>query len=91
MLHIISNISPTLLNRINSNDAVIFLENAVFTLLKKNNYQEKLLTLKQLYVLDEHLTERGILKQEILDHISVIDYARFVELTIEHYPIHSWT
>ena len=91
MLHIISNITPAILNRINPNDAVIFLENAVLHLLKNNIYQEKLIALKQLYVLNEHIKERGLLKQEILEHVIIIDYARFVELTIEHYPIHSWT
>ncbi|CAG1020622.1 Protein TusB [Patescibacteria group bacterium] len=91
MLHIISNINPSLLNRIHHNDAVIFLENAVLGLLKNSRYQEKLSELKTLYVLNEHLKERGILKEEILEHITIIDYARFVELTIEHHPIHSWT
>lgn len=91
MLHIISNITPAILNRINNNDAVICLENAVLYLLKNSIHQEKLNTLKQLYVLNQHITERGILKQEILEHIIIIDYAQFVELTITHYPIQSWT
>ena len=91
MLHIISNITPAILNRINQNDAVICLENAVLYLLKNNIHQEKLNTLKQLYVLNEHIVERGLLKQDILEHIIIINYAEFVELTLKHYPIQSWT
>ena len=91
MLHIISNITPVILKRVNANDAVILLDNAVLNVLKNNQYQEQLHSLKQLYVLNEHLTERGILKQEILEHINIIDYSDFVQLTVEYHPIQTWT
>jgi sulfur relay protein TusB/DsrH len=41
--------------------------------------------------LNEDLTLRGIEVDFILENIEPIDYAKFVQLTIENTPIQTWT
>lgn len=91
MLHIIFQLTPSVLARILVDDSLLFLDNAVFTLLKNSRYQETLSGYSRLYVLKEQLAARGILPQDILAHIQIIDYAQFVELSSVHPQIHSWT
>ncbi len=95
MLHIIakSPVEPLMLDRIDAGDAVIFIRSAVMAVLSGNVLRERLkMMLKQnrLFVLSSDLTARGIVSEELLDGIGIIDYADFVELTIEHSVIQSW-
>ena len=43
-----------------------------------------------LYVLGEDLAAHGIGSDEVMNAITVVDYAGFVELTTQHPTIHSW-
>jgi tRNA 2-thiouridine synthesizing protein B len=49
-----------------------------------------MLTQNQLCALSSDLLARGILSEELLDGIEIIDYTGFVNLTIEHSVIQSW-
>ena len=42
------------------------------------------------YVLGPDLKARGLSEDNILDGITVVDYAGFVDLTTEHDTVHSW-
>jgi sulfur relay protein TusB/DsrH len=73
---------------------VIFLNNAVFQLLKNSRFESDLTALAQTtscYVLNDDLTIRGIEMTLILENIEPIDYAKFVQLTAENTPIQTWT
>jgi len=96
MLHLISQspIDSALLARLCAGDDVIFLENALLRLLNTgelNGVLSALLHTRQLYVLADHLTVRGISVEELVQGISVIDYAQLVALTVKNPVIHSWT
>ena len=96
MLHIItkSPVEPSILDRIDAGDTVLFIRSAVLAALAGNILQERLKSMlrqNQLFTLSPDLAARGILPKELLYGIGIIDYADFVELTIEHSVIHSWS
>lgn len=95
MLHILAK-SPVelhILDRIDTGDTVLFIRSAVLVLLSENIMRErlkKMLMQNQLCALSSDLLARGILPEELLDGIKIIDYTDFVELTIEHSVTQSW-
>ncbi len=95
MLHIFakSPVQPQVLDRIGAGDTVLFIRSAVLVLFSENILCERLnnmLTQNQLCALSSDLLARGILSEELLDGIEIIDYTDFVDLTIEHSVIQSW-
>lgn len=96
MLHLVSQspIDSAVLARLCAGDDVVFLENALLRLLNTgelNGILSALLNTHQLYVLADDLTVRGMSAEELVQGISVIDYAQFVALTVKNSVIHSWT
>lgn len=96
MLHLISQspIDNAVLARLCAGDDVVFLENALLRLLNTgelNGILSALLNTHQLYVLADDLAVRGISTEELVEGISVINYAQFVALTVKNSVIHSWT
>jgi tRNA 2-thiouridine synthesizing protein B len=96
MLHLISKspIEIAVLERMNVGDEGVFLENAVLRLLQKGTDRHKLTELidkHRLYVLADALAVRGIAMEELVQGISVIDYAELVALTVKHSVIQSWS
>lgn len=95
MLHLVfqSPLQNATLQRIGHEDAVLFLENAVLCLLKNGAFQLQLLEMlknKQLFVLLADIETRGILPDELIAGIQVIDYAQWVDLTTRQQPVQSW-
>ncbi len=91
MLHLVFEISPTVLARLQNQAGVIFLNNAVLGLLKNSQWQKELAMIAPCYVLNEDLILRGIEADLLIEGITAIDYAQFVQLTIENTPIQTWT
>ena len=95
MLHLIyqSPLEVATLQRISTDDSVLFLENSLFQLLKKS-YSERLLqenlTSQALFVLEDEIQLRGIQKNELIPLIQVISYDGFVRLTLENSLIQTW-
>lgn len=90
MLHLVFELSSDVLARLQNQSAIIFLNNAVFGLLKNSIWQKELAMLTPCYVLKEDLISRGIETDLLIDGITPIDYADFVTLTIENTPIQTW-
>ena len=95
MLHIVSRspIEHAILERIDTGDAVLFIENAVLGLLKQGQLSSNLTQLlkkARLYALAPDLEVRGISSEQLIPGIEAIDYSGFVELTVENAVIHSW-
>jgi sulfur relay protein TusB/DsrH len=96
MLHIIakSPIQASILERIDAGDSVLFIRSAVQELSSNGALSEQLNKLLQnqsnLAALTTDLQARGILPEQLVEGISIIDYPVFVELTIEHSLIQSW-
>ncbi len=95
MLHLIyqSPLESATLQRIATDDSILFMENALFRLLKTNSKTVELKVMTQLYslfVLDNELEIRGICPHEIITGIEVINYQDFVNLTLKHSLIQTW-
>lgn len=96
MLHLISQspVETAVLERIDTGDSVVFLENAVLRVLHNGSLSETLMQLSarnRLYVLSDELTVRGIRSEELVRGIEVIDYTGLVELTVRHPLIQTWS
>jgi tRNA 2-thiouridine synthesizing protein B len=96
MLHLIfqSPIETVILERIDSGDDVLFLENAVLRILEKGSLcpaLTQLLKHNRLFVLADDIKVRGISVSELVKGIEVIEYSEWVNLTIKNPLIQSWT
>ncbi len=99
MLHLISQspIDTAVLERIDSGDVVVFLENAVLRALQNSGISGISGTLTQkissnrFYVLSEDIAVRGIAPDELIKGFEVIDYAGLVELTVNNPVVQSWS
>lgn len=95
MLHLVFDLSlVTTLERLSHQAGIIFLNNAVLRLLKNSTMQltvTHLLKTTPCYVLDDDLTLHGIERDLLIDGVIAIDYAQFVQLTVNYTPIQTWT
>ena len=96
MLHLIfqSPIEAAILERIDSGDVVVFLENAVLRVILNSDISDMLtqqLSSNRLCVLSDDIAVRGIAPNELVKGIEVIDYAGLVELTVNNPVIQSWS
>ncbi len=96
MLHLIfkSPIESAILERIDSGDDVVFIENSVLRILQKGPLRDtltQLLTRSCLYVLSDDIEVRGITIAELIEGIEVIDYAGLVALTVKNPVIQTWS
>ena len=91
MLHLVFNISAEVLARLQPQSSVLFLNNAIFGLLKNSKWQNELAEITPCYVLKEDLSLRGIEMDLLIDGIEAIDYTQFVTLTVKNTPIQTWT
>jgi len=96
VLHLVfqSPIETAILERIDSGDVVVFLENAALWVLKNSGMSIRLtqqLDSNRLCVLSNDIAVRGIAPDDLVKGFEVIDYAGLVGLTINHPVIQSWT
>jgi tRNA 2-thiouridine synthesizing protein B len=96
MLHLIfqSPIDIAILERIDSGDDVVFLENSVLRILQKGSLSETLMRLleqNRLCVLADDIGVRGIAADELVNGIEIIDYSELVRLTVKNPVIQSWS
>ena len=96
MLHLIfqSPIEIAILERIDSGDDVVFLENSVLRILQNGLLRDTLIQLlsrSRFYVLSDDIEVRGITTVELVEGIEVIDYAGLVALTVKNPVIQSWS
>jgi len=96
MLHLIfqSPLEAAVLGRISAGDDVVFLESAVLGLLQKSDSAGELAGLSahcRLYVLIDAINARGILADELVAGMALIDYAGLVALTVKNPVIQSWS
>ncbi len=96
MLHLVfqSPIEAAILERIDSGDVVVFLENAVLRVLQHSGISDRLTqqsVSNRLCVLADDIAVRGIASDDLVKGLEVIDYAALVELTVDHKIIQSWT
>ena len=95
MLHLIfqSPIDIAILERIDSGDDVVFLENSVLRILQKGSLSDiltGLLNRNRLCVLVDDIEVRGIVTDELVNGIEMIDYSELVRLTVKNPVIQSW-
>lgn len=95
MLHIISQspVEYAVLDRIDMGDQVLFIENAVLSLMDGGRLTSNLIQLQKkarLFILAPDLETRGIDNEKLVAGIELIEYTGFVELTVQNKVIHSW-
>lgn len=98
MLHVInkspfsSNALANCLRFIQPNDVVLLIEDAVIAALGNIEPSSVLTTVNEvtILVLEPDLKARGLLDQ-VLPNIQKIGYEQFVDLTVTHHPIQSWS
>ncbi|CAL4043598.1 Protein TusB [Buchnera aphidicola (Takecallis arundicolens)] len=95
MLHILSN-SPfkidiySMLNMLSAQDSLITLQDGVLISLSDNFFLDKLIKQsKNLFVLEEDVLARGV-SHYISSHFTLINYAKFVNLTEQHAKCMNW-
>jgi len=92
MLHIINKSpfnSPALsqcLRFVAPQDIILFIEDGVYAAIENNGLPDAITA----YALKEDVYARG-LADKLLGSIKVIDYAGFVDLTLAHHPIQTWS
>jgi sulfur relay protein TusB/DsrH len=96
MLHLVfqSPIDMAILERIDSGDDVVFLENAVLRILQNSSLSgtlTRLLKQNRLCVLADDIEARGIVANELVKGVDVIDYSELVRLTVKNPVIQSWS
>jgi tRNA 2-thiouridine synthesizing protein B len=96
VLHLIfqSPIDRAILERIDSDDEVVFLENAVLRILQNGSLSDaltQLLKRNRLCVLADDIEVRGIVADELVYGVDVIDYSELVRLTVKNSVIQSWS
>ena len=73
---------------INDDDAILFIEDGVYHCISLIDLPAIIETVK-IYGLREDMLARATLSKTV-DRVEVIDTARFVELSCEHYKVVSW-
>jgi tRNA 2-thiouridine synthesizing protein B len=96
MLHLIfqSPVDIAILERIDTGDDVVFLENSVLRILQNGRLSDtlsQLLKRNRLCVLADDIEVRGIVADELVYGIDVIDYSELVRLTVKNPAIQSWS
>jgi tRNA 2-thiouridine synthesizing protein B len=96
VLHLIfqSPIETAIFERVDSGDIVVFLENSVLHIMQNSAISARLtkqLSDNRLCVLSNDIVVRGIAPEALIKGFEVIDYAGFVELTVNNRIIQSWT
>ena len=82
------------LERLGASDAVLLLEGGIYAVLKGSLLAPMLAdSLKHvaIHALAPDLAARGIATEEVLAGVVLVDYEGFVELSILHSPIISWS
>ena len=96
MLHLIfqTPLDAVLLDRLAEGDVTVFMENAVLYLLTQGKFAGILtakLKTNRFCVLADEIAARGILPQELVPGIEIIDYPALVKLTVENKQILTWS
>ncbi len=84
-----SNTLAQCLAYIDADDAILLLEDGVYAALSSQSLAAQL-THKTCYVIKADLQARGLLEQDRLMHIKLIDVNQFVELTTQYDLVQSW-
>jgi tRNA 2-thiouridine synthesizing protein B len=81
------------LNKSKDGCAILLIEDAVYGALKGTQASDKIesaLSTKKIYVLGPDLNARGYTESDIVDNVTIVDYAGFVDLVAEHDNVQSW-
>ncbi len=73
--------------------AVLLIEDGVYGALRNTPVEKKMTdALKKLtiYVLGPDLDARGMAQDKVVNGIKIVDYAGFVDLTVQHNSVQSW-
>lgn len=81
------------LPRLGKGDSVLLIEDATVAAIAGNSYADTLQKASSdisIYVLQPDLDARGLSDKALVNGLQSVDYAGFVDLTVEHDRVHSW-
>ena len=95
MLHLIfqSPVETAILERIDADDAVVFMGHSVLRTLARGSLADKLPSMaesRRFYVLSDDIASRGIDREALIGGLEVIEYSGLVALAVDHRVIQSW-
>jgi len=72
--------------------AILLIEDAVYAAMQGTSFEGKVTGLDgvKLYALGPDLNARGLSADKVISGVEIVDYAGFVELSIEHDKVVSW-
>ena len=76
-----------------SGSAVLLIEDGIYAALKETRFEEEVISaMKELnfYCLDADIKARGFTATKIIEGIKMVDYAGFVDLTVEYDKVQAW-
>ncbi len=96
MLHLIvqGSVDKVFVERLGVGDDIVLQQSAVFVIAQGHDKNALILRALQkacsVYVLKDELDLFGLLEEQILSDVKVIDYSNLVELTVKHKAIKTW-
>jgi len=72
--------------------SVLLIEDGIYAALKNAKYSDKIKNAMKdisVYVLEPDLNARGV-QDQLLDGVKTVDYAGFVDLSVEHDKVQAW-
>ncbi len=81
------------LRYVKSGSAVLLIEDGIYAALKNTCFEKEMATaMKEVnfYCLAPDMKARGFSESKIMDGIKMVDYAGFVDLTIEYDKVQAW-
>ena len=99
MLHIVNkspferNAFESCLNHASAGDSILMIEDAAVGAVSNTAFAAKVeaaLSDKSVYVLSGDLTARGLSEDRIISGVETVDYAGFVDLTVNNETTQSW-
>lgn len=78
------------LERLSAEDSLLLLEDGVYGALSAQPYAQQMQAAKQCYAIADDIHARGIHIDDLITGIELIDYDKFVQLTINNTLVQSW-
>jgi tRNA 2-thiouridine synthesizing protein B len=78
------------LDRFGKGDAIVLLEDGIYGALTNHAYAPLLKKLQCCYVLEKDVLARGLNPSMLLANVELINYEKFVALTVTYKLSHSW-
>lgn len=80
------------LGYVNEGSAILLFEDAVYAAMQGTSFSSKIADTNgvKVFVMGPDLKARGLSEDKMIDGVETVDYAGFVDLSVEHSKVVSW-